>query len=193
MSTTVTVSLCRFGPPRPVDDRHRGRVVCLPERGMVVIAETRSAGGGWRCAVIARRVPAPGPGHVTLSTADMDAAETTIAVDSEKDPDGFVMAWQVRVWCLGLGGRKALVARALAESPRPAGTVRVVLTAEAYGKVMNAANLRTYALRSILARLVAQGFLDPVPGQDASQALAPGTVGRPDTYVLTIPAGGHHG
>ena len=177
MSSTVTVSLDRLGPAPPADDRYRGRVIHLPGRGMVVVVKSRSA-GGWRCAVIGRRASVTGRGHVVVSVAEMDTAETAVAVDSDRDPDGLAMTWQALVWCKGFGGRNWVLARALVERAMDDATARVVLTPEACVRVMRAANVGPYSLRITLTRLVTDGFLVPVPDGDK---------GGTETYELTIP------
>jgi hypothetical protein len=164
----VTVQLGRVIPGWKDDP---GRLVYLPRLGAVLATQCRTA-TGWRCTVVARRQPRPGPAHIDLSYAEFATAQTTVTVDPVADPDGYAMVWQVRVHQQWTGGRLPLVAQYLAGQLRSPHNLDVELDPDAVIRLARLAILFPVGLANILRQLVAAGLLEPT---------------APRTYTLTIP------
>jgi hypothetical protein len=152
----VTVQLDRVIPGWKDDP---GRLVYLPRLGAVLATQCRTA-TGWRCTVLARRQPRPGPAHVDRSYAEFATAQTTVTVDPAADPDGYAMVWQVRVGQQWTGGRLPMVAQYLAGQLRSPHNLDVELDPDAVPRLARLANVVPAGLANILRQLVAAGLLE---------------------------------
>jgi hypothetical protein len=158
VSGRVTVELGRVIPGWDDDP---GRLVYLPRLGAVLATQCRTD-SGWRCAVVARRQPRPGPAHVDLSYAEFATAQTTVTVDPVADPDGYAMVWQVRVRQQWTGGRLPIVAQYLAGQARSPHNLVVELDDAAVARLVRLANIFPVGLRNIVGQLVRAGLLEPL-------------------------------
>lgn len=146
------VPLGHRAPGPHLDDDRRNRLYHLPHEGVVIAAETRLAGGRWRCAVIVSH-RADQLGHLMLNRAALDEAPTSIRIDPAADPATFALAWQAvihRNWC---GAHIHALARVLGTELRQPGTTTVHLDTAAIRTLVYAAGLRAPALRILLRRL----------------------------------------
>jgi hypothetical protein len=164
----VTVRLGRVIPGWADDP---GKLIYLPRLGAVLVTQCRTD-SGWRCAVVARRQPRPGPAHVDVSYAEFAAAQTSVTADPVADADGYAMIWQVRVSQQYRGGRVPVVAKCLAEQFRPPNRVDVELDDAAVIRIVKAANIFPIGLSNVVRQLVGAGLLWHTP---------------PATYTLTLP------
>lgn len=154
----LDIELGHLGPaPRHADDLHN-RLYYQPETGMVVAIECRVNGGGWRAGVIAARAGIH-PAHIELSEADLTRARQTIDADADGDPDLFALLWQTRVCQRWRGGHIFQVARTMAESLRPPGSLAVEIDTDTARRLTLAAHLRPPALRVLLHRLIDAGMV----------------------------------
>ena len=157
----------------------RNRLLFLPDAQLIVAVECIRAEGGWRCGVIAGNRLARRPGHLTLTDDDLAHAHTTLAADPIHDPDLYALVWQARVLQGWLGGHIQAVARVMAESLRPPGTLTIDIDQCAATRLITAARIRVPGLRRILARLTDGGMLRlDLPNVDGW-----------GSYTLTIPIG----
>jgi hypothetical protein len=168
VSGCVTVVLGRVIPGWDDDP---GALFYLPRLGAVLATQCRNA-TGWRCAVVARRQPRAGSGHIDVSYAEFAAAQTTVTVDPVSDATGYAMIWQVRVRQQWTGGRLPVVAQCLAERLRAPHTVDIELDEAGRAFLQRTANVFPSALDNVLDRLVSACLLRHTP---------------PATFTLTLP------
>ncbi len=158
--------LCGHPPTQPGGVFHLSRV------DSVVALENRTE-RGWRCAVLARRQPGAGPGHLDVAALELIGAATTVTVDPVADADGYAMVWLACVRLLWTSGHVHAVAQCLAERLRPPHDVAVDLDAGAIASLVRVAHVHPTGLDNLLHRLVRLGLLGYMP---------------PNRFTLTIPA-----
>lgn len=137
----------------------RNEVRYLPERGQMVVLESRLP-DGWRCGVVANcRRPEP-EGHVDVTDAELGSALALadVTIDAS-DLDGLAMLWLGQVWSQSPGSQLYQLARVLAQRIRQPGGLTVDWTPEVLNRLSQSTHQSPQLVLRRLARLADNGFL----------------------------------
>lgn len=163
LTTDTTVELGRLHHGAIGEGWPKHVLLYLPVRATVIMPICRIA-TGWRCTIVATRT-ACRSGHMLLPREQLAAATSTVAVDAERDPDGYArLLWLPRVFATWPGGTILALARLIVDQLRPAGSLGI--PAQRLANHTHIAtrlpNTRPPAVERLIYGLASNGFLTSV-------------------------------